>query len=319
MANYLVTGGAGFIGSNTVQALVQKGQSVRVLDNCSTGSLSNLKHVTSQIEFIQGDIRDLPLVHRAVEGIDYVIHEAALSSVAESVDDPLTINEVNVTGTLNILAAARDADAKRLVFASSASVYGNSPGLPKKEDMLTNPLSPYATSKLMGEQYCKLFYELYNLETVILRYFNVFGPKQNCNSHHAAAIPVFINSFLAGGNPSIFGDGEQSRDLVFVENVVQANISACHAEGAAGEVFNIASGKRTTIKSLARTIRDLMGSNVEIVHRQERRGDVRHSYADVSKAQRILGYKPTVDLDSELEITIEWFRTKAAGVFSYSP
>jgi UDP-glucose 4-epimerase len=228
MANYLVTGGAGFIGSNIVQALVQKGEFVRVLDNCSTGNLSNLDGAISQIEFIQGDIRDPLLVQKAVESIDYVIHQAALSSVAQSVDDPLTTKEVNVTGTLNILAAARDASARRVVFASSASV----------EDTPTHPASPYAASKLIAEQYCRLFYELYNLETVILRYFNVFGPRQSCNSHYAPVIPVFINSLLEGKSPPILGDGEQSRDFVFVEDVVNANILACHEESAGVEVFN---------------------------------------------------------------------------------
>jgi nucleoside-diphosphate-sugar epimerase len=316
MANYLVTGGAGFIGSNIVKALVEQGESVRVLDNCSTGNLSNLEEVIDRIEFILGDIRDPALAHKAVEEIDYLIHQAALCSVAYSVDDPVTTNEVNVTGILNMLTAAKDLDVKRIVYASSASVYGDSPGLPKNEDMPTNPVSPYATSKLIGEQYCKLFYELYNLETVTLRYFNVFGPRQACNSHYSAAIPKFIGSFLEGKSPTIFGDGEQSRDLVFVEDAVQANILACHAESAAGEIFNIGCGRNTTINCLVKIIDDLIGSDIEPVYEQERRGDVRHSQADISKAQKVLDYKPIISLEAGLERTIHWFKTKAVGFIS---
>lgn len=311
MSDYLITGGAGFIGSNLVEALVQRGETVRVLDNCCTGKLSNLTDVTDRIEFVQGDIRDLPLVREAVQDIDYILHQAALPSVSRSVDDPIASNETNVTGTLNILTAAKDAGVKRVVFACSSSVYGNGQQLPKKEDMPTNPISPYAISKCTGEQYCKAFYELYGLETVSLRYFNVFGRRQSHNSQYAAAIPIFINSFLDGKAPTIFGDGEQSRDFTFVENVVQANLLACHVKDAAGEIFNIACGERTTINNLLETIRELLDYDIEPVYEQERKGDVLHSQADISKARRILGYEPMVDLETGIERTLDWFRVSA--------
>ncbi len=250
MAKYLVTGGAGFIGSNIVEALVQRGETVRVLDNCCTGKLPNLTDVIDRIEFVQGDIKNLPLVREAVQDIDYVLHQAALASVSRSVDDPIASNETNVTGTLNVLTAAKDNGVRRVVFVCSSSVYGDGQILPNKEDMPANPISPYAITKYTGEQYCRAFYELYGLETVSLRYFNVFGPRQSPNSHYAAAIPIFINSFLDGKAPIIFGDGEQSRDFIFVENVVQANLLACQVEEAAGEVFNIACGERTTINNV---------------------------------------------------------------------
>ena len=308
MSNYLVTGGAGFIGSNIVETLVQKGESVRVLDNLSTGKLSNLGNLNGRVDFVQGDIRDLAVVREAVDGVDYVLHQAALPSVSRSVANPVETNEINVTGTLNVLIAARDADVKRVVFACSSSVYGDSEVLPKREDMPANPISPYAISKYTGEQYCKVFYKLYGLETVVLRYFNVFGRRQSPNSQYAAAIPIFINSFLEGKSPIIFGDGGQSRDFTFVENVVEANLLACHTEDAPGEVFNIACGGRTTINSLVMMIKELIGSGIEPVYEEERKGDVRHSQADISKAQRILGCEPKVDLEIGLEKTIEWFK-----------
>jgi len=308
MSNYLVTGGAGFIGSNLVEALVQQGESVRVLDNLSTGKLSNLGNFNGRIDFIQGDICDLSVVREAVKGVDYVLHQAALPSVSRSVNNPIATNEANVVGTLNVLTAARDANVKRMVYACSSSVYGNSERLPKREDMPANPISPYAISKYTGEQYCRVFNKLYGLETVVLRYFNVFGRRQNPNSQYAAAIPIFINSFLEDKPPIIFGDGEQSRDFTFVENVIHANLLACHAEDAAGEVFNIAYGGRTTINNLVRIIKELIGSDVEPIHKQERKGDVRHSQADISKARNILGYDPKVDLETGLERTVEWFK-----------
>ncbi len=308
MQNYLVTGGTGFIGSNIVEALINQGESVRVLDNCATGKLSNLEGIINQIEFIQGDIRDLSVVREAVKDMDYVLHQAALPSVARSVDDPIATNEVNVTGTLNVLVAAKDEKVKRVVYASSSSVYGNSPVLPKREDMPANPISPYAISKYTGEQYCKVFYSLYDLETVVLRYFNVFGPRQSPNSQYAAAIPIFIKAFLEGKPPTIFGDGTQSRDFTFIENVVRANLLACHVEEAAGEMFNIACGKRTTINDLARTIKNLLDSSLEPIYGPARKGDVRHSLASIQKARDILGYEPEVDLQEGLRKTIEWFK-----------
>lgn len=311
MSTYLVTGGAGFIGSNIVSALVRQGKAVRLLDNCATGKLSNLEGILNQIEFIQGDVRDLSIVRETVRDIDYVLHQAALPSVARSVDNPIATNEVNVTGTLNILVAARDAKVKRVVYASSSSAYGNSPVLPKREDMPANPISPYAISKYAGEQYCKVFYTLYGLETIALRYFNVFGPRQSPSSQYAAAIPIFIKAFLEGKPPTIFGEGEQSRDFTFVENVVSANLLACHAEGAAGEIFNIACGKRTTVNDLARAIKNMLGSSVEPVYSKARKGDVRHSLADITKARRILGYEPKVDFEAGLQQTIEWMKSFA--------
>ena len=319
MQNYLVTGGTGFIGSNIVEALINQGESVRVLDNCATGKLSNLEGIINQIEFIQGDIRDLSAVREAVKDMDYVLHQAALPSVARSVDVPIATNEVNVTGTLNVLVAAKDEKVKRVVYASSSSAYGNSPILPKREDMPANPISPYAISKYTGEQYCKVFYSLYDLETVVLRYFNVFGPRQSPNSQYAAAIPIFIKAFLEGKPPTIFGDGTQSRDFTFIENVVRANLLACHVEEAAGEMFNIACGKRTTINDLARTIKNLftrftdakglrLDSSLEPIYRPARKGDVRHSLASIQKARDILGYEPEVDLQEGLRKTIEWFK-----------
>ena len=308
MQNYLVTGGTGFIGSNIVEALINQGESVRVLDNCATGKLSNLEGIINQIEFIQGDIRDLSVVREAVKDMDYVLHQAALPSVARSVDVPIATNEVNVTGTLNVLVAAKDEKVKRVVYASSSSVYGNSPVLPKREDMPANPISPYAISKYTGEQYCKVFYSLYDLETVVLRYFNVFGPRQSPNSQYAAAIPIFIKAFLESKTPTIFGDGTQSRDFTFIENVVRANLLACHVEEAAGETFNIACGKRTTINDLARTIKNLLDSSLEPIYGPARKGDVRHSLASIQKARDILGYEPEVDLQEGLRKTIEWFK-----------
>jgi len=278
------------------------------LDNLSTGKLSNLGNFNGRIDFIHGDIRNLPLIREAVRNVDYVFHCAALSSVAYSVDDPIYTNEVNIIGALNILVAAKDVNVKRIVFASSASVYGNSPELPKREDMSANPISPYAISKYTGEQYCRAFYQLYGLETVVFRYFNVFGKRQNSNSQYSAAIPIFIKSFLEGKPPIIFGDGEQSRDFVFIEDVVRANLLACHAKDAPGEVFNVACGGRTTINSLVRMIKKLIGSDIEPVYEEERKGDVRHSQADISEARKILGYEPKIDLAEGLWRTIEWYK-----------
>jgi len=244
---YLVTGGAGFIGSHLVEELVKQGQRVRVIDNLSTGKKENIKPFLGEIEFVEGDIRDLELVRAAMDGVEYVLHQAAVPSVPRSVKDPLTSNSVNVEGTLNILVAARDADVKRVVYASSSSVYGDTPVLPKHEDMKQEPRSPYAVSKLTGELYCQVFYYVYGLETVVLRYFNVFGPQQDPKSQYAAVVPKFITALLHGESPTIFGDGEQSRDFTYIENVVAANLLATKAPDVAGEVFNIAYGERITV------------------------------------------------------------------------
>ena len=308
MANYLVTGGAGFIGSNIVESLARQNASVRVLDNCSTGKLTNLEEFLGKIEFVDGDICNLSVVREAVKDIDYVIHQAALPSVTRSIRDPITTNNVNATGTLNILVAAKNAKVKRVIYASSSSVYGNTPALPKREEMAANPTSPYAITKYAGEQYCKVFFELYGLEAVVLRYFNVFGPKQDPDSPYAAAIPSFICAYLSGKPPTIYGDGRQSRDFTFVENVVQANLFACQTKEAAGRSFNIACGKSTTINELAKLIKDFLGSQINPVKDSPRWGEVRHSLADISKARKILGYEPEVDLENGLWKTIEWFQ-----------
>jgi nucleoside-diphosphate-sugar epimerase len=311
MPKYLVTGGAGFIGSNIVEHLVHHGEYVRVLDNFATGKPENLVGLDGRIEFIKGDIRDLERVREAVKGMDYVLHQAALPSVTRSIEDPITTNDVNITGTLNVLVAARDAQVKRVIYAASSSVYGDTPTLPKREDMPARPISPYGISKYVGEQYCQLFTELYGLETVCLRYFNIFGPKQDPHSPYSGVISIFIKAFLNGVPPKIYGDGEQSRDFTFVANAIRANLLACDAEGAAGQVFNIACGQRTTINELANRLRELLDSDLEPVYVAERPGDILHSLADISKAQTILGYEPKVDLTAGLLKTIDWFQSSS--------
>jgi nucleoside-diphosphate-sugar epimerase len=311
MSKYIVTGGAGFIGSNIVENLVRNGEYVRVLDNFTTGKLQNLEGLDGRIEFIKGDIRDLERVREAVKGMDYVLHQAALPSVTRSIEDPITTNDVNIAGTLNVLVAARDAKVKRVIYAASSSAYGDTPTLPKREDMPAKPISPYGISKYVGEQYCQIFTELYGLETVCLRYFNIFGPKQDPHSPYSGVISIFIKAFLNGVPPKIYGDGEQSRDFTFVANAVRANLLACHAKKASGQVFNIACGRRTTINELAYVIRELLESDVEPVHADPRPGDILHSLADISKAQTILGYEPKVDLTVGLMKTIDWFQSNS--------
>ncbi len=265
MASYLVTGGAGFIGSHIVETLLQRGERVRVLDNFSTGKRENIKPFLDRIELIEGDIRSYHTVREAVDGVDFILHQAALPSVPRSVKDPITSNEVNVTGTLNILDAARDAKVKRLIYASSSSIYGDLEVLPKTEDMLPRPLSPYAVAKLSGEKYCQVFTRLYGLETVSLRYFNVFGPRQDPHSQYSAVIPKFVDLIRSGQQPLVHGDGEQSRDFTYVGNVVHANLLACEQglEELAGEVFNIACGRRITINMLIKHINDLLDTAIE--------------------------------------------------------
>ena len=312
MASYLITGGAGFIGSNIVETLLQRGDRVRVLDNFSTGKRENIKPFLDRIELIEGDIRSYHIVREAVDGVDFVLHQAALPSVPRSVKDPITSNEVNVTGTLNILDAARDARVKRLVYASSSSIYGDLDTLPKTEDMLPKPLSPYAVSKLAGEKYCQSFTRLYGMETVSLRYFNVFGPRQDPYSQYSAVIPKFVDLIRAGQPPLVHGDGEQSRDFTFVANVVQANLLACEQglEDLAGEVFNIACGKRITINMLIKTINELTGMQVEAQYAAPRSGDVKHSLANIGKARQFLGYEPGIDLREGLERVIAWMKAQ---------
>jgi len=317
MRKYLVTGGAGFIGSNLTEYLLKEGHFVRVLDNFSNGKPENLAFVseipgaTERFELIRGDIRDYDVCLRACEGMDYVLHQAALGSVPRSINDPDTYQQVNSTGTLNMLRAAAEAKVKRLVYAASSSAYGDvdkEKPTPKREDMAPAPLSPYAVTKLTGEYYCQIFPSLYGLETVVLRYFNVFGPRQDPHSQYAAVIPKFITALLKGESPTIFGDGEQSRDFTYVENVVRANIAACEADKAVGEVINIACGSNISINALFKLIASLIGSDVEPIYAPPRPGDVRHSLADISKAKALLGLREVVDLREGLERTIAWYR-----------
>ena len=310
---YLITGGAGFIGSNIAEQLLRQGEKVRILDNFSTGKRENINQIEFtlkqesitdiKLELVEGDVRSYHIVREAVESVDFVLHQAALPSVPRSVKDPITSNEVNVVGTLNILNAAKDAKVKRIVYASSSSVYGDLDVLPKTEDMLPRPLSPYAVTKLAGEKYCQVFTKLYGLDTVILRYFNVFGPRQDPNSQYAGVIPKFIKLVKDGKSPIIHGDGKQSRDFTYVSNVVDANLLACQQglEDLSGEVFNIAFGKRITIKDLVICINKLLNTNVQPQYADPRPGDVKHSLANIGKARQLLGYEPHVDFFSGLE------------------
>ena len=305
----LVTGGAGFIGSHIVEELARQGGQVRVLDNLSTGKRENLQ--SPGLEIIEGDIRDLDVVRRAMNGVDYVLHQAALPSVPRSIADPLTTNEVNVGGTLNVLVAARDAHVRRVVYASSSSVYGDNPALPKHEEMPTRPLSPYAVSKLAGENYCRAFNRVYGLQTVSLRYFNVFGPRQDPASQYAAVIPQFATRLLRGEPPTIYGDGTQSRDFTFVANVVQANLLACEKEQAIGQVMNVACGERYTLLDLYGQLEALTGVRLKPVFAEPRAGDVKHSLAAIDRARQALGYAPVVDWREGLRRTVEWYKDRA--------
>ncbi len=306
---YLVTGGAGFIGSNIVKELLRQGQEVRVLDNFATGKRENILPLlkNSKLTLIEGDLRSFHIARAAVKGVDYILHQGALPSVPRSINDPITSNDVNVLGTLNILEAAKEFGVKRIVCASSSSIYGNSEILPKVETMPVNPMSPYALTKYAQERYCQIFHQLYGLETVSLRYFNVFGPNQDPTSQYSAVIPKFIRLIQQEREPIIYGDGLQSRDFTFVENNVWANIQACTAEKAAGEVINIACGERYTLLDLVRMINEIMGKNVEPRFEPERPGDVKHSLAGIEKARQLLGYEVRVDFKTGLERTIDFF------------
>jgi UDP-glucose 4-epimerase len=305
---YLVTGGAGFIGSHITERLVREGHLVRVLDDFSAGHEENLESFRSGVELIRGDIRDKQLLSEATEGVDVVFHEAALGSVPRSVADPVTTHEVNITGTLNVLLAARDAGVKRVVYASSSSVYGETPVLPKREEMMPQPLSPYALSKLVGEHYASVFKQVYGFEVVSLRYFNIFGPRQDPESQYAAVIPRFITALLDGKSPVVYGDGLQSRDFTFVDNVVNANLLAAEAEGVAGWAFNVACGGRYTLLDLLGKMKEILGSDIEPIHEATRAGDVRDSQASIDAAQQAFGYKVSVDFEEGLRKTVEWYR-----------
>ena len=306
---YLVTGGAGFIGSHIVEHLVKEGRPVRVLDNFATGKRENIEPFLGDIEMMEGDIRDPETCRRAVKGVSAVMHQAAIPSVPRSVADPFTTMEVGVQGTLTLLLAARDAGVERFVSASSSSVYGDTPTLPKVEAMPTNPLSPYALSKLTGEHLCRLFHQLYGLHTVSLRYFNIFGHRQDPTSQYAAVIPIFITALFRGESPTIFGDGEQSRDFTYVDNVVKANILAATSEKGAGEVMNIACGDRYTLLQLFQFIQEIIGTNLKPLHADPRPGDVKHSLADIDRARELLGYQPGIDLQEGLKKTVPWYQS----------
>lgn len=307
---YLVTGGAGFIGSNIVSELLAQGYEVRVLDNFATGKRENILPLmkNEKMTMIEGDLRSFHTVRAAVKGVDYILHQGALPSVPRSINDPITSNDVNILGTLNILEAAKEFGVKRVVCASSSSIYGNSETLPKIEVMPVNPLSPYALTKYAQERYCQIFTEIYGLETVSLRYFNVFGPNQDPTSQYSAVIPKFIRLIMAGKEPVIYGDGTQSRDFTFVENNVWANIQACVAPDAAGKVINVACGERYTLIQLVEKINEILGTNVEPLFEPDRAGDVKHSLAGIEKAKKLLDYEVRVDFEEGLRRTIQYFK-----------
>jgi UDP-glucose 4-epimerase len=308
---YLITGVAGFIGSTLARALLAQGEKVRGFDNFSTGKRENLADIQNQIELHEDDLLDLDALHQACKGVDYVFHEAAIPSVPRSVKDPLGNNRANVDGTLNLLIAARDAKVKRVVYAASSSAYGDTPTLPKREDMLPNPNSPYATAKLAGEYYMSTFYKCYGLETVCLRYFNVFGPRQDPGSPYSGVLAKFISQMLKGDAPTIFGDGKQSRDFTFVENVVSANLLACKSKDpeVAGKVFNVATGVRVDLNETFQILKKLTGYSGDVSYGPERTGDVKHSLADISRTEKHLGYKPKVNFEEGLSRTVEWYRS----------
>lgn len=306
---YLVTGGAGFIGSNLVETLVKQGKKVCVIDNFSGGKIENLKPFLNRINLVRGDIRDKKAVKKAVRGVKYVFHEAALCSVPKSIKNPAEFNEVNVTGTLNLLVAAREGGVRRFVFASSSSVYGETKQFPQKEIFSPRPISSYAATKLTGELYCRIFWETYKLPSVSLRYFNVFGPRQRLDDKYAVVIPKFITSVLSGQSPPIYGDGKQSRDFTYIDNVVRANMLALQAPPSAfGKVFNVACGQPVTVLELVRLINKLLAKNIKPIFKPYRTGDIKHSWADVSLARKYLGYKPAVNFAEGLKHTIEYFR-----------
>ncbi len=305
---YLVTGGAGFIGSNLVERLVENGEKVRVIDNLSTGKIENLEPFMDRIEFINGDIRYLNTVMEAMKDVDYVLHQAALPSVPRSVETPLESNDVNTNGTLNLLYAAKEAGVKRFVMAASSSAYGESPTLPKVETMPTSPLSPYAVNKLAGENYCRAFHNVYGLETFALRYFNIYGRRQDPNSFYSAVIPKFVKALLQDQPPTIFGDGETSRDFTYIDNVIEANLLACKAPSEnTGRVMNIACGERITLNELAVELSRLLGKDIKATHAAERPGDIKHSLADISLAKKLIGYEGKYKISEGLPKTVKWF------------
>lgn len=304
---YLVTGGAGFIGSSIAHELIKRGEQVRVIDNFSTGDINNIVDIIDKIELVLGNIQNQLCVQEAMQNIDFVLHQAALPSVKRSVDNPINSNDSNVNGTLNLLVAARDAGVKRFVYASSSSVYGDSEVLPKHEDMELHPISPYAISKLTGEYYCRVFNTIYGLDTVSLRYFNVFGPRQNCDSEYSAVIPKFIKAAFNDDDIIVYGDGEQTRDFTYIDNVVYANLSACKVIDISGKVFNIACSNAVSINTVIHLIGNILGKKIKCIYEDKRLGDVKHSLADITNAGKYFGYLPVVLFNEGLNKTIEWY------------
>jgi nucleoside-diphosphate-sugar epimerase len=314
MARYTVTGGAGFIGSHLAEELLRRGHAVRVVDNFSTGKRENVEAAAyaagvplTRIDIVEGDLAEIEIARRAADGADYVLHQAAIPSVPRSVKDPITSNRANIDGTLNMLVAARDARVKRLVFAGSSSEYGDTPTLPKHEEMPINPLSPYALQKAVGEEYLKLFTRLYGLETVSIRYFNVFGPRQDPGSPYSGVISLFVKWLLAGERPTVHGDGEQTRDFTYVANVVDGVLRACDATAVSGESINVATEGRVSLNQLLRELQRIIGTNLEPIYGPPRAGDVRDSQASIAKARRLLGYEPSVSFEEGLRRTVAWF------------
>ncbi len=315
MALYLITGIAGFIGSSLARALLERGEQVRGVDNLATGNRENIREILNRIDFREVDINGLDAMHKACAGVDFVLHQAAIPSVPKSVVDPLGSNGANVDGTVNVLIAARDAKVKRVIYAASSSAYGDTPTLPKREDMKPDPISPYAVAKLASEHYMVSFYRCYQLETVCLRYFNVFGPRQDPSSPYSGVLAKFITLMLRGEQPTIFGNGEQSRDFTYIDNVVEANLAACKApsEKVAGQVFNTATGRRVTLNETFKALQDLTSYKGQPKYGPERGGDIKHSLADISRVEAALGYKPTVSFEEGLRRTVDWYREMQAA------
>lgn len=309
-SKYLVTGGAGFIGSHLVENLVKQGHDVRVLDSFLTGKKENIAEFLDEIDLIEGDIRDLNTCARALEGVDFVLHQAALPSVPRSIEDPVLTNEINIKGTLNLLLASKQNKVQRFVFASSSSVYGDDEILPKREGVEGVPLSPYAVTKLVGEKYCQVFSRVFGLSTISLRYFNIFGPRQDPYSQYAAVVPLFITKIIEGERPVIFGDGEQSRDFTYVANIVEANGLAIEAPEISGEIINVACGDKTTVNQLFESVRQILQNDIDPIHQDPRPGDIRHSFADITKAREVLKYEPKISLSEGLQETIQWYQGK---------
>ena len=316
MSQYLITGIAGFIGSSIARALLSRGEQVRGVDNFATGKRENISEILDRIDFREADICDLDAMHKACAGVDFVIHQAAIPSVPKSVFDPLGSNRANIDGTVNVLVAARDAKVKRVVYAASSSAYGDTPTLPKHEGMRPDPISPYAVAKLASEHYMTSFYRCYGLETVSLRYFNIFGPRQDPSSPYSGVLAKFTTQMLSGEQPTINGDGEQSRDFTYIDNAVEANLLACtaSAERVAGQMFNVATGRRVTLNETFKVLQDLTGYKGQAKYGPSREGDVKHSLADISKAEEGLGYKPLVDFEEGLRRTVDWYRESGVGL-----